>query len=108
MSDLSTPERIMLRLEELDRDLANRQNALEAAARAWFVAKREREKNRATTFLTTEGTVAERNAHADRAHATDGASSEAEYEALKAVVRVIETRVGIGQSLLKGHGRAGL
>lgn len=107
MSGLDSPHRIMARLQELEEDLGKRQNALESAARNWFVAKRERERDRAATFLTSEGTVAERNAYADRAHARDGAEAEAEYEALKAVCRVIETRVGIGQSLLKGHGRAG-
>lgn len=103
---LSTPQDIMQRLEELDRDLAARGPALESAARAWFVAKRDRDKARATVFLTTDGTVAERNAHADKATATDGASAEAEYEALRAVCRTIETRVGIGQSLLRALGRA--
>lgn len=107
MSDLSSPELIMKRLEEIDADLANRQNALEASARAWFIAKRDREKNIATEFLKAEGTVAERNAIANRLHCTDGAEHEAAYEALKAVCRVLETRVGIGQSLLRAHGRAG-
>lgn len=107
MSYLSSPVQIMAKLEGLERDLAVRQNALEDAARKWFVAKREREKALATTFLSATGTVAERNAIADREHATDGAQEEAEYEAIKAVCRVIETRIGVGQSLLKGHGRAG-
>lgn len=104
---LSTPQQIMERLEELERDLAARQNLMESAARAWFIAKRDREKARAQVFLTTEGTVAQRNAHADKATATDGAREEAEYEAIRSVCRVIETRVGIGQTLLKAHGRAG-
>ena len=104
---LSSPQQIMDRLEQLDRDLEARGPALESAARAWFIAKRDREKARAEVFLTTEGTVAVRSAHADKATATQGAGAEAEYEAIKAVCRVLETRVGIGQTLLKAHGRAG-
>lgn len=103
---LSTPQVIMARLEELDRDLAARGPALEAAARAWFIQKRDRDRRRAEVFLTSEGTVAERNAHADLATSTMGAPDEAAYEALKAVCRTIETRVGIGQSLLRAHGRS--
>lgn len=106
MSDLLTPQQIMARLEQLDADLQTRGPVLEQAARAWFIAKRDKERARAQVFLTTEGTVAERNAHADLATSTDGSREEAEYEALKAVCRTIETRVGIGQSLLRAHGRA--
>ena len=50
---------------------------------------------------------AERSAIADRDTATDGKVQEAEFEALKAVVRVLETRASIGQSLLRAYGRAG-
>ena len=107
MSGLDSPHLIMARLAEIENDLAERQNLLESAAKAWFVAKRDRERDSAQTFLTTEGTVAAREAHADRAHATDGAEYEAEYEALRAVCRVLETRATIGMALLKSHGRAG-
>lgn len=102
-----TPAEIIERLEAIDADLAKRQQLLEDAARGWFSAKRDREKAIATTFLTTDGTVAERKAHADRAHATDGAPEEAEYEAIRSVCRVLETRSTIGMALLKAHGRAG-
>ena len=104
---LASPAALMARLEELDADLEVRGPALEEAARAWFIAKRDRERDRATAYLAAEGTVAERNAHADKATATMGALAEAEYEALRSVTRVIEARVGIGQTLLKAHGRAG-
>lgn len=96
----------MERLAAIESDLATREGALENAAFEWFKAKRDREKQRAEKFLTTEGTVAERNAHADKATAHLGVEHEAEYEALRAVVRVLETRATIGQSLLKAHGRA--
>jgi len=103
---LSTPAQVMARLEEIENDLANRQNVLESAACQWFVAKREREHKRAVEFLKAEGSVAERNAIADRSTAREGAQQEAEYEALKAVVRTLDTRASIGMSLLRAQGRA--
>lgn len=105
-ADLSSPSAIMQRLAEIENDLALRQNAWEAAALAWFKAKRDREKAHAIAFLGAEGTVAERTAIADRATATEGAQDEALYESMKAVVRTLETRASIGQSLLKAQGRA--
>lgn len=103
---LSTPEQVMVRLEAIETDLAARQNALEAAARSWFIAKRDRERDRALTFIQSSGTVAERSALADQATATMGAQAEAEYEALKAVVRTLETRASIGQSILRAQSRS--
>ncbi len=100
------PAIVIDRLDEIERDLANRQRALEAAARDWFAAKRDREKARATAFLSAQGTVAERQALADEQTALNGKTAEAEWEALKAVVRVLETRASIGQSLLRSMGRA--
>lgn len=100
------PATVMNRLAEIENDLAARQNTLEAAGRAWFTAKRDRERARAVAFLSAQGTVAERNAIADEQTALDGRNEEAEWEALKAVVRVLETRASIGQSLLRSMGRA--
>ncbi|MGH2869322.1 MAG: hypothetical protein ACRDNK_17390, partial [Solirubrobacteraceae bacterium] len=82
----------MARLAEIENDLAVRQNVLESAGMAWFRAKRDREKARATAFLSADGTVAERSAVADEKTAIDGRDEEAEWEAIKAVVRVLETR----------------
>jgi hypothetical protein len=104
---LSSPSVVMARLEEIDRDLAERQNRLEEAAMRWYRAKRDRERARAEAWLAAEGTVAERNAVADRETALMGASDEASYEALKSVVRVLDTRASIGQSLLKAQSRSG-
>lgn len=102
---LSDPQAVIARLDAIEHDLAVRQNALEAAALAWFRAKRDRERQRALAFISATGTVAERNAIADRDTAMLGAPEEAEYEALRAVVRVLDTRASIGQSLLKSQGR---
>lgn len=106
MTDLTHPAAVMARLAEIENDLAARQNALERAGMAWFRCKRDREKARATAFLAAEGTVAERTAIADQQTAVDGKQEEAEWEALRAVVRVLETRASIGQSLLRVQGRA--
>lgn len=103
MSDLTTPAAVLERLAEIEEDLAARQNALERAAMTWYRVKREREKQRAIAFLKADGTVAERNALADSRLAAEGAEAEAEYEALKAVVRTLETRASIGQSILKAQ-----
>jgi hypothetical protein len=102
----SDPARLMQRLDEIERDLATRQGEYERAALGWYRMKREREKARAEAFIRAEGTVAERNAIADVATATMGQEDEAAYEAHKAVVRVLDTRASIGQSLLRAHGRA--
>lgn len=103
---LSDPGAVMDRLAEIENDLADRQNALESAALRWFRAKRDREHDRAVGFLNAEGTVAERSAIADRETALDGKDEEAEWEALRAVVRVMDTRATIGMALLKAQGRA--
>ncbi len=103
MSDLTAPHLVLARLADIEQDLAVRQGALESAASNWYRAKRDREKARAQAFMATDGTVAERNAEADVRTATDGRDAEAEYEALKAVVRVLETRASIGQSILRSQ-----
>jgi hypothetical protein len=103
VTDLSHVAAIQARLAEIDEDLAARQPVLERAATAWFKAKRNREEQRARAFMTADGTVAERNAHADIVTSLVGVNEEAEWEALKAVVRVLETRASIGQSLLRAE-----
>jgi hypothetical protein len=102
---LSTPQAVLERLEQIEHDLAVRQNAYEAAALAWYRAKRDKEKGHATAYLAATGPVHERKAHADLATATIGVAEEAEYEAIKAVVRTLETRASIGQSILRSQGR---
>jgi hypothetical protein len=102
---LSHPGAVLERLEAIDQDLALRQNTLEAAARAWFIAKRDKEKARAVAFLAAQGTVAELQAKADELTALDGKNEEAEFEAVRAVVRVMETRANIGMAILKSQGR---
>jgi hypothetical protein len=95
----------MARLADIEKDLAERQNVLESAARKWFMAKRDKERARAVAFLGATGTVAERQAIADRDTALHGKQEEAEWEALRAVVRTLEARASIGQSLLRAQSR---
>lgn len=102
---LSTPQQVQARLEAIENDLAARQNAIEAAALASFRAKRDREKQWAHAYISADGPAHVRKAEADLAVATVGVLQEAEYESLKAVVRVLETRATIGQSLLRSQGR---
>lgn len=106
MTDLMSPAAVMCRLEEIERDLAARQQTLERAAASWFRTKRDREKAFAEAYLAAEGTVETRKAQAAISTATLGTEVEAEYEAVKAVVRVLETRASIGQTLLRVQGRA--
>jgi hypothetical protein len=96
----------MRRLAEIENDLAVRQGAYEAAALAWFHAKRDKEHKRAVAFMRATGTVAERSAQADLEASLFGKDEEALYEAIRAVVRVLETRSTIGMALLKSQGRA--
>ena len=102
-ADLDHPAGIMRRLTEIENDLAIRQNTLESAARRWFLVKRDLERDRALkTLQSTAKTITEKRVQADAAvFDLDGA--QAEYEAVKAVVRVLETRASIAQSLLKAH-----
>ena len=102
---LDSPHAVMARLAEIENDLALRQNALEAAGMDWFRAKRDKEHAKAIAFLAAKGTVAERNAIADRETAVDGKMEEAAWESLRAVVRVLDTRATIGMALLKAMGR---
>lgn len=105
MSDLTHPGAVQARLNEIETDLADRQNEYEHAALEYFGAKRLKEKARAEAFLKAEGTVAERSAKADRETALMGMEDEARYEGLKGVVRVLDTRAAIGMSILRAQGR---
>jgi hypothetical protein len=106
MTTLTDPGIVLNRLEAIENDLAIRQNSYEAAALAWFRAKREKEHARAVAFMKAEGTVAERQAQADIETARVGMQEEAEYEATRAVMRTLETRASIGQSVLRSQARS--
>jgi hypothetical protein len=104
--ETDSPAVVMHNLTEIERDLSIRQNALEAAARAWAKAKRDQKHAHAIAFISAEGTVAQREAIATRETILIGKNEEAEWVALNAVVDVMQTRAGICQSLLKAQGRS--
>lgn len=101
-----TPAQIEQRLEEIMDDLGHRQNAYGSAAEKWHRALREREHRHAVEFMEADGNVTERRERAKRETALIGMSEEAEYEALRAVVKVLEQRAMIGMSLLRSAGRS--
>jgi hypothetical protein len=103
---LSDPGLVLARLESIENDLALRQNTFEASALEWFRKKRDREHARAVAFMKATGTVAERNAQADLETCRIGMEEEAQFEALRAVMRTLETRASIGQSVLRSQGRS--
>lgn len=97
-----TLAQIEARLEEIERDLGDRQNAYENAAENWFRKLREREYRFAVEFMRASGeTVTERREQARELTALLGLTEEAEYEGLKAAIRVMEQRAIIGMALLK-------
>jgi hypothetical protein len=96
----------MERLEAIENDLAMRQNLLEQAALKWFRAKWDREHRWNVAYARTEGPAHVRKAEAIAQTAGVGVVEEAEWESLRAVVRVLETRATIGMALLKAQGRA--
>jgi hypothetical protein len=103
--NLSSPQQVEERLNEIDRDLAILQNAIEQAAWEWFQGKRDREKARAEAFLASDGPVAEREAIAIRDTVQLYREEEASWEAKKSKLKVLEARLSVGQSILKSQGR---
>jgi hypothetical protein len=99
----------MERLEEIERDLADRQPEYERAAEAWTRAKREKELAWARGYTLSHGAknVTDRKAAAIEASELIGVDAEARFVSLKSVIEVLSTRSMIGQSLLKAHGRIG-
>lgn len=106
--DLSDPGIVVNRLAEIENDLALRQNELEAAASDFAYRKRDFEREYASAFLSlTDGSIEEKKQRARLAVEGDlpYAHAQGKYEGLKAVVRVLEARASIGQSILRSHVR---
>jgi hypothetical protein len=106
--EMDSPAVVMHRLSGIERDLAERQNSYERSAGDWYAAQRGMKLAHARALLgSNRASVTEKKADADIAAATtQGAEHEAEYEALKAVIRVLETRAMICTSILKAQGRS--
>jgi hypothetical protein len=109
----SNPGAVMARLAAIESDLATRQLEYETAAGDRARLIRDWEKRIAICTRTAKGsdanarkadalvTAVERDDLYDRL--TD---AEARFDALRSVVKVLETRATIGQSILRSQGRA--
>jgi glycine/D-amino acid oxidase-like deaminating enzyme len=105
VSATAQPQTVTERLEAIEHDLSERERDLYDAAMEWFKKKRDVEHDYAIAYLAATGTVDERKAKARKVIQFDGREEEAKYEAVRAVVRVLETRANIGMALLKAQGR---
>jgi hypothetical protein len=105
---LDSPAVVMRRLSEIERDLAERQNTFERSARGWYDAQREIKRQHAIALLSSDQkSITEKKAEADIAvSACEGVEYEAEYESMKAVIRVLETRSMVLMAVLKAQGRS--
>ena len=101
-----TPAQIEQRLQELEQDLGNRQNLYAEAAEKWHRILREREYQHAVEFMKAKGNTTERREAAKAQTALIGVAEEAEFEGLRAAIKVMETRAMIGMALLKSAGRS--
>lgn len=107
-AQLDSPAEVLRLLSSIEADLANRQNAYESAAGTWYAAQREMKRKAAHALLGSDASsVTEKKAEADlAAYDVEGSAREAEYESLKAVIRVLEQRASICQSILRAQGRS--
>jgi hypothetical protein len=109
------PALILKRLEDIETDLALRQAALERVANEAHHTARDMELRMAQTKLVTQAkTETEKKdkalvaiAAADDDLYQRSVRAEAEYAGLKAVVKVLEARASIGQSLLRTQRETG-
>jgi cell division protein FtsB len=108
-----SPVQIMERLEAIEHDLETRQEEYEQAAEDRHKLVRDFEMRIARGSLAAHGSTAtEKKWRAMETVAVNDdlytrlTEAEGKYEGLKAVVRVLEQRASIGQSLLRAHGRA--
>ena len=110
---MDAPQTVMGRLAEIENDLAQRQNDYEQAADDRARLIRDWEKRLAMHQRTAHGA----NSEVRKATALVAAieqddlyerlsDAEARFDALRVVVRVLETRATIGMSILRSQGRA--
>lgn len=106
---LASPSEVQARLEQVDGELGLRLNALEKAAFDWYQIKPRRDRLWANTYVAFNGPAHLRKVAADGRVAEEIAWAEAEglYEGLKVVVRGLETKASIGQSILRAQSRVG-
>jgi hypothetical protein len=104
---------VMAALEAIGVDLANRQNDYEQAAGDRARLIRDWEKRLAQHRRTAKGNDAETRKAVALCSAIEQddlyarlQTAEGDFEALRAVTRVLETRATIGMSILRAQGRA--
>ncbi len=109
----STPVAVIERLASIEEDLANRLREYETAAGDRARLIRDWEKRLAIMRAKGKGSDADSRKQAAFALAAEQddlyeklTDAESRYEALRVVVRVLETRSAIGMSILKAQGRA--
>lgn len=107
-----TPGQVMARLTQIENDLAARQNEYEKAAEDRARLVRDWEKRLAIHGRSAKGSSADVRKAVALGMAIEQddlygrlSDAEARFEALKVVVRVLETRATIGQSILRAQGR---
>lgn len=113
MSTMTSPGAVMGRLEEIERDLADRSLDYETAASDFARLKRDWERRLAQCrIVATGGDADTRKANALLAAVAadstyeDLMSAEGSFEGCKAVMKVLETRAMIGMAILRAQGRA--
>lgn len=109
---LSHPQAVLERLAAIEEDLGTRQNELETAAGDRARLVRDWEKRVALATAQAKGGDANARKQAALVLAAEQddlyerlSVAEGSYAALSAVVRVLETRASIGQSILRSQGR---
>lgn len=110
---LSTPQQVQARLDVLDVEVAERQNDYEKSAGDKARFTRQWDKRYAIAMLKSKGPNAEVRKAAALVMAAEQddlydklMEAEAMYAACYAALKSRDTRVGIGQSILKAQGRA--
>ncbi len=88
-------------LEDLERRGGEGEDSYSYAAYQWFTTKREKELKFAQYFVEAEGSADARKAEATIKLEDFGVKEEAVFEARKIVIRSLEERASILQSLLK-------
>lgn len=111
--DLGHPQATLDRLAQIEHDLGERLNEYEEAARQKFRLSRDWDKRYAIHRRTAKGSDADARKAAALGAAIEQddlyerlTDAESEYEALRVVMKTLETRASIGQSILKAQGRA--
>lgn len=106
------PAEVLRRLDEIEKDLAERQGEYEKAAGDRARLVRDWDRRLAIHGRTAKGSSADvrKSVALSNAIETDDLyerlqDAEGRFEALRVVMRTLETRATIGQSILRAQGR---